>query len=272
MENNNLSEMYNNLRSGFGGLEGVIGGHRETIPPVAQQYPPPPNQQQQYQGQPPPPQQGNPIQQGFQQAQNWGMNYANPYFGNGWGQMPPQPQQPYANPFGSPFVAPRVNMSDDMLEYHAKLRVKLLKIKNKMMFTIPKQVLKSYFDRKDDKVLIADFYRSGQKKTDIVVESPIYKAFERQDKVAQLDKIADDRDLEEMEEFMEFISIEEFKLARENGTLKLPTLEEFNGSIQKIMLIDFADFVIYGIKEATGDISVSAQELVGNLKNKFMGG
>jgi hypothetical protein len=252
---NALNESVKEFRNGFNGLDSFVGGQRETVTQNA----PPLNQQQG--GQPPP--------QGYQNNPGtWGNNFANPYYGG----YPQQHQGPYYPQMQSPFVAPRIDIPNSMLEYHAKLRVKLLKIKNKMRFTIPKQLLKSYFDRKEDRKLIAEFFKAGTKKSEIEIDSPIFKAFERQDKVEQLDTIADENSLQEMDEFMEFISIEEFKLARENGTLRLPTLEEFNSSVQQIMLIDFADFIIYGIKEATGSIGVNAKEWIETIKNQFSGG
>lgn len=253
-----LADKYNNFMSAFNGLEGLLPGQREEVPKVAppiqntggHQQPPPQNY-----GYPPP--QPPPQYYGYQQQ---------------YGYPPPQqpPPQYYGYPqMGSPFIQPKMELSDDFLRNHARMMIKHMELKDKLVSTIPREVLRAWFDKREDKVLIADFERNGYSQSDAKEGTDIEKAYYRVAKVKKLDAIANKAKVndDETDNYLEMIAIEQFKMEKEMGILKLPTLEEYWKMRRGGLVIDYSEFITDFFKGIAEQIGGDAKDFFGTIKS-----
>ena len=242
-----LADKYNNFVTGFNGMESMLNGHREEVPKIAPPIQPSQQQQQQqkYQGNP---NYGYPQQYGY-----------DPNF-RGY------------PPMGSPFIQPKMEFSDDLLMYHAKQMIKQMKLKDKLISTIPKEIFKAAYDKKKDKILIADFERTKQEKSAISEGSELFKAYERQEKVKKLNLIINKNDDEEDDEYLELIAIEQFKMEKEMGILKLPTLQEYWSMRRNGLYLDYSEFISDTVKGVVQELGGGATDFFQTIKSMIMGG
>jgi hypothetical protein len=246
-----------NTMSSFNGMESMLSGHREEVPkiapPIEQHYNPNANQ-----GYPPNPNGYPPNPYGYP---------PNPY------GYPPNPYGQGFPMMGNPFVQPKLEFSETLLMYHAKQMIKQMKLKDKLISTIPKEIFRAAYDKKSDKILIADFERTNQSRSSIPEGSELMKAYDRQDKVKKLDAIIKkNNDDEKEDEYLELIAIEQFKMEKEMGILKLPTLQEYWSMRRNGMYLDYSEFISDTVKGVVQEFGGGATDFFQTIKSMIMGG
>lgn len=244
-----ILEQHNRFMSGFNGMESMLNGHREEVPKIA------------------PPIQTQPQPQHHQQHQNNGNQNNGFYFDASRGAYFPMAAM------GNPFTTVKLEFSDELLMYHAKQMIKQMKLKDKLISTIPKEIFRAAYDKKKDKILIADFERTKQDKSNIPEGSELSKAYDRQEKVKKLDVIINKNDKDDDEdEYLELIAIEQFKMEKEMGVLKLPTLQEYWSMRRNGLYLDYSEFISDTVKGVVQEFGGGATDFFQTIKSMIMGG
>lgn len=253
-----ILDKHNNMISTFNGMESMLNGHREEVPkiapPIETQYNP--NAQPQNQGYPP-----NPYGGGYPPGYGYPPPYPNPY-GGGY------PQQNMR----SPFAPIKTDFDEELLETHAKQRIKQSKLEDKFYTVIPNEILRVVYDRKTDKVLIAEFERSGKKKTELHEESEVLKAYDRQEKVKKLDAIIKANDNTSDDEYILKIAIAQFKHDHEMGILELPTYDNYWSLRRKGYVLDYKEFISDAVSAVANQVGGKTEDFFQMVKSMITGG
>ena len=247
-------DKHNQMINQFNGMESMLSGHREEVPKIAPPIEPQQNQQQPNNGYPPNPYGGYPP----------GYGYPPPYQPNPYGGYPPQGMR-------SPFTPLKTDFDEDLLETHAKQRIKQSKLEDKFYTVIPNEILRVIYDRKKDKILIAEFERSKGNKADLDEESEILKAYDRQAKVKKLDDLIKANDNTSDDEYILKIAIAQFKHDHEMGILELPTYDNYWSLRRKGYVLDYKEFISDAVSAVANQVGGKTEDFMQTVKTMLLG-
>ena len=249
-----ILDKHNQMVNAFNGMETLLSGHREEVPKIA-----PPIEPQQN-----------------QQANN-GYPPQNPYGGYppGYGHQPPYQPNPYGGyppqNMRSPFTQLKTDFDEELLETHAKQRIKQSKLEDKFYTVIPNEILRVIYDRRKDKILIAEFERSDEDRADLDEESEILKAYDRQEKVKKLDDLIKANDNTNDDEYILKIAIAQFKHDHEMGILELPTYDNYWSLRRKGYVLDYNEFISDAVTAVANQVGGKTEDFMQTVKSMLFG-